>query len=247
MEPFYFENQSLKLMKADGSAVEVPIHGELKQDNVPEELLYPNTNIVRLIVPEGEISSYNWKVETDEIETFIDYANKVMSEIYPGQTASNYMEQGFTTRVFKMQDYMKVMNIAVDLAIVFAQCFVILLSLIGLTNVISTMSANVQMRSREFAVLQSIGMTMKGVKRMIIFESIICSARSLLIGFPIAIVLTYFINVPIRKMLPVPYQLPLAAVICCAVTIFAVTGGTMWLSSLRLQKKNIVETIRSEN
>lgn len=247
MEPFDLKNQDLQLNRADGTTETIHIQGELKPEDVPANLLYPNTKILRLIVPEGDMRTYSWEADTDEVEGFIDFANTVMSEQFSKDKDSKYMEEGFTTRVYKMQDYVKVMNIVLELGKVFVQSFVVLLALIGLTNVISTMSTNVQMRSREFAVLQSIGMTREGVRRMIRFESIICSVKSLIIGLPLATVLTYLINIPIREMFPIPYQFPLAAVLCCTAVIFIITGGTMWISSTRLQQNSIAVTIRSEN
>ncbi len=105
----------------------------------------------------------------------------------------------------------------------------------------------VQMRSREFAVLQSIGMTHDGLKRMLNLESIMCSTKSLIIGLPLALVLTYLINKPIRTMFPVPYQFPWFTVICCIVVVFIITWSTMWYSSKQLYKKNVIETIRLES
>lgn len=247
IEPFLFEGQSLQLMKADGTANEIAIHGELTQENVPGGLVYPYTKIVRLVVPEGETRNYGWFVKTDDIDGFMDYANEIMSETYPYAQESSYMELGFTTRVYEMQDYMKVINIAIVLVMVFVYSFVVLLTLIGLTNVISTMSTNVQMRSREFAVLQSVGMTPGGLKRMLNLESMMCSIKSLMIGLPIGIILTYFVNIPIRSMFPVPYEFPWLAVLCCIAAVFALTWGTMQYSSTRMKKKNIIEEIRSGN
>ena len=247
IEPFHFEGQSLQLVKADGSASEIEVHGELKPESVPDELLYPNPNIIRLIVPQGEMRGFSWLVSTADPEGFIDYANTVMSEEYPNEGDASYMDLGFTTRVFKLHDYIKVMNLGIDLVMVFVYCFVVLLALIGLTSVISTMSANVQMRSREFAVLQSVGITPEGLKRMLNLESIMCSVKAMIIGLPLAILLTYLINILIRSMFPVPYQFPWLAVGCCIVAVLAITWGTMRYSSTRLLKKNIVETIRLEN
>lgn len=244
MKPFLLDKQSLKFHKADGTTEEIKIHGELTQDTVPEDLIYPAAEMVRLIVPEGVMRGYSWDVNTNDVKGFMDYANVVMNEFFPEESSSNYMEHGFSTRVFRTLDYIKVMNIGINLVKVFVQSFVILLASIGLTNVISTMSANVQMRAQEFAVLKSIGMTTEGVKRMIGLESIICSVKSLVIGVPLASVLTYLIHIPIRSMLPVPYQFPLVSVITCTIATFVITGGTMWISSARLRQNSIVEAIR---
>jgi putative ABC transport system permease protein len=141
---------------------------------------------------------------------------------------------------------MKIMNISIVFAEVFLYSFVVLLTLIGLTNVISTMSTNVRMRSKEFAVLQSVGMTYSGLRRMLNLESIMCSGKSLIIGLPIAIVLTYLINLPIRSVFPVPYQLPWLAAIWCIAVVFGITWITMRYSASQLQRRNVIETIRLE-
>lgn len=244
--PFLFEGQDLKLIKGNGSIHEIPIHGTLTQGEIPNEILPFNTHVVRVIVPEGEMRGYIWYADSADTEGFMNYANMIMEEIFPRDHESSYMELGFTTRVYKIRDYMKVMNIAIVLATVFVYSFSALLTLIGLTNVISTISTNVHIRTREFAVLQSVGMTQDGLRRMLKLESIMCSGKSLMIGLPLAILLTYLINMPIRSMFPVPYQLPLAAIGLCIILIFTITWVIMRHSIVRLRGKNIIETIRLE-
>jgi putative ABC transport system permease protein len=234
----------VQLFKADGVINEVMVHGVLTQENIPAELLPPNRQIVRLIVPQGKMRGYTWYANPADIDGFIGYANTVMAESFPQDPEETYMERGFNTRVFTISDYMKVMNIAVGLTMVFVYSFAALLTLIGLTNVISTISANVRMRSREFAVLQSVGMTYRGLKRMLNLESVMCTFKSLIIGLPLALALTYLINLPIRAAFPIPYQLPWLACVYCVFGVFAVTWVTMRYSASRLKNNSIVETIR---
>lgn len=246
--PFLYDEVSeLQLIQADDSIHQIPIHGVLTPDDVPNELLGINTHIVRVIVPEGKMRSYDWFANPTNIDNFIEYANMIMGEIFPCDTKYTYEELGFNTRVYKTQDYMKIMNIPIVIVTVFAYSFVALLVLIGLTNVISTISTNVLMRSREFAVLQSIGMTHSGLKHILNLESILCSAKSLIIGLPLAIILTYLINLPIRAKLPVPYQLPWFAILCCIIVVFMITWITIQYSAFQLRGKNIMETIHSES
>jgi putative ABC transport system permease protein len=244
--PFLFEKEDLRLRKADGSVSEIPVHGVLTEENIPGELLPLNRRIVRLIVPQGEMRNYIWYANPADIEGFIAYANVVMEETFPQDQESGYMELGFNTRVYTIRDYMKVMNIGIDLTMVFAGGFVVLLTFIGLTNVISTISANVRMRSREFAVLRTVGMTYDGLKRMLNFESVICTAKSLTIGLPVAIVLTYLINLPIRSAFPIPYQFPWLACVYCVCAVSAVTWITMRYSAFRLRGGHTIEAIPSE-
>ncbi|GHU66906.1 hypothetical protein AGMMS49983_17320 [Clostridia bacterium] len=244
IEPFTLAGKTVQLVRANGAVSEVPVHGVLTQEDVPNEILGPNVQVVRLIVPQAETRNYTWYANTAGIDGFIDYANDVMEEMFPEAPESGYMERGFNTRVYTIGDYMKVMNIGIELAMVFVYSFVALLTLIGLTNVISTISANVRMRAREFAVLQSVGMTRRGLTRMLNLESVMCTAGSLIIGLPLALALTYFINLPIRAAFPIPYQFPWLACVYCVFGVFAVTWVTMRYSQGRLKNNSIVETIR---
>lgn len=244
--PFLYEEGEIQLILADGSIQETPIHGVLTVEDMPQELLPPNTRVVMLLVPSGDMRGYSWYVDTADLDGFMEHANGIMAEFFPQAEEASYMELGFSTRVFERQDYVKVMNIVVVLAMVFIYSFVVLLMLIGLSNVVSTMSTNVRMRSREFAMLQSVGMTYGGLKRMLNLESLMCTGKSLVFGIPIAILLTYLINMPVRAMLPVPYKLPWLAVLWCIVGVLAITWVTIRYSASRLRKRNIIESIRSE-
>lgn len=245
--PYLSNLKSLSLMKADGSATEVSIDGVLIQEDMPRELFYFNTNPVRLIVQQAEVRGYSWYSAPDNEAEFISYANSVLSEVFPMDENSGYMEESFSTRVYKIDDYTKVMNIAIALVLVFMYSFVALLMLIGFTNVVSTMSTNVLMRAREFAVLQSVGITPEGLKKMLTLESVLCSSRALLIGLPLGIAMTYLINLPIRAMFPIPYQFPWLSVLLCTAGVFAITWITTMSAAHKLRDQNIIETIRTQS
>lgn len=243
IDPFRYKNESINLKKSDSSIVEMKIDGILKSEDIPKELFGPNTSIVRLVVPKDETRGYMWLSNPKNISGYMNYADEVMKEMYPEVKNSEYMELGYTTRVYKIQDYMKIMNIAIVLAMIFIYSLVVLLMLIGFTNVISTMSTNVYVRHKEFAVLQSIGMTFKGMIHMINLESIMISTKALIIGLPIGIISTYLINKPIRAKFPIPYKLPLASIILCIVVVFGITFLIMRYSIKKVKKNNIIETI----
>jgi putative ABC transport system permease protein len=242
--PFSAPAQTIRLIKADNYIHELPVHGVLTGEDIPNELTGLSVPVIRLIVPQGEARNYIWFAKPADVTGFMEYANKVMAEIFPLGQGFAYMEQGFSTRVFEIDDYVKVMNIAIVLGMVFVYSFVVLLTLIGLTGVISTMSANIRSRAREFAVLRSIGMTHGGLKRMLNLESILYSAKSLLIGLPAATLLTYLINKPIRAMFPIPYQFPWFTVILCVTAILTFTWAIMRYCAFKMRGGNVSEKLR---
>ncbi len=245
--PYLPALQAASLRKADGSLQEVAIDGVLLLEDIPKELFYFNTNPLRLVVPQAEVRGFSWYSTPDDEAEFIRYANGVMAEVFPEGENAEYMENGFNTRVYKMDDYLKVMNLAIVLVTVFLYSFVALLMLIGFTNVVSTMSANVLMRTGEFAVLQSVGMTPGGLKRMLALESVLCSLKALVLGVPIGIALSYLLNLPIRALFPIPYELPWLSVLLCMLGVFGITWGTTLSAIHRLQGHNIIEAIRTQS
>lgn len=245
--PFSSDIKEIVLKKADGSTTAMPVQGILTQEDMPSELFYPNTNPVRLLVPDAQVREYSWYCAPSDISGFIQYSNNILKEQFPGNEASSYMEEGFHVRVYKIDDYMKVMNIAIALVSVFMYSFAALLLLIGLTNVISTLSTNVRMRSREFAVLKSVGMTPEGLKQMLTYECILCTVKALFYGLPIGIAVTYLINLPVRSMLPIPYEIPWPAILLCILAVFFITFSITRYAAHKLENQNLIETIRSES
>ena len=237
--------QSLKLEETDGTTTEVTIDAVLDAGDVPDVLYYPNTNPVRLILPEMTLRQYSWQAAPADMQGFMAYAEQVLSEHFPDQSRDNYMENGYSARVYATEDYFKVMNIAIVLALVFLACFCGLLMLIGFTNVVSTLSTNVLMRSSEFAVLQSIGMTPEGLRKMLALESILCSLRAMLIGVPLGVLLTYLVALPVRAAFPVPYHFPLLPILLCCAGVLALTLCITTLAARRLRRQNIIARIRA--
>lgn len=238
--------ETLTLDVVDGSQETVRIDAVLTAAETPAELFYPNTNHVRLILPEMDhLRQYSWQAAPADMDSFMDTAREILAAHFPDQSTDSYMQDGYSARVYATDDYNRVMNVAIVIALIFLVCFCALLMLIGFTNVVSTLSTNVLMRQSEFAVLQSVGMTPEGLRKMLALESILCSLRALVIGVPLGIVLTYIVNLPIRAMFPVPYHFPLLPILLCAAGVLALTLAITALAARRLRSQNIIDRIRS--
>lgn len=238
--------ETLTLDVVDGSQETVHIDAVLTAAETPTELFYPNTNPVRLILPEMDhLRQYSWQAAPADMDSFMDTAREILAAHFPDQSTDSYMQGGYSARVYATDDYNRVMNVAIVIALIFLVCFCALLMLIGFTNVVSTLSTNVLMRQSEFAVLQSVGMTPEGLRKMLALESILCSLRALVIGVPLGIVLTWIVNLPIRAMFPVPYHFPLLPILLCAAGVLALTLFITALAARRLRSRNIIDRIRS--
>lgn len=100
---------------------------------------------------------------------------------------------GESYNIEKKEENVRIMNNLFTLIAIFLYGFIIVISLIGITNIFNTITTNMELRKQEFAMLKSIGMTSKEFKRMIRLESLFMGIKSLLFGILIGIILSYLI------------------------------------------------------
>lgn len=149
--------------------------------------------------------------------------------------------------VFNINEQKEQMNAVVLIIAIFAYGFIIVISLIGITNVFNTINTNMRLRSKEFAMLKSIGMTKKEFNRMIRLESLFYGLKSLLIGVPLGLLGGYAIFKATGNTIMLEYSFPTMAVLISIVFVFSVVWLIMKLSISKVNKQNIIETIRNDN
>ena len=128
---------------------------------------------------------------------------------------------------------------------IFMYGFITVISLIGVTNIFNTITASVELRKREFAMLRSIGMTNKEFSKMMALESIFIGFRSLIFGIPIGVVLSYFMHTEMVEGLP--FKPPYMAIVISILAVITLIMALMKYSMNKINKCNTIETIRNEN
>ena len=130
---------------------------------------------------------------------------------------------------------------------IFLYGFIIVISLIGITNIFNTITTNMNLRSREFAMLKSIGMTKREFNRMVHLESIFYGTKSLLIGIPLGLLGSFGIYKAFAVGNDFGFIVPYLAILIALVIVFLLIGLIMHVSVKKINKQNIIETIRNEN
>ena len=130
---------------------------------------------------------------------------------------------------------------------IFLYGFIAVISLIGVTNIFNTITTNMNLRQKEFAMLKSIGMTQNEFDRMIRLESIFYGIKSLVIGIPLGCIGSYFIYKAFSEGMEMAYKLPITAIIIATLFVFLIIGLIMKYSLNKINKQNIIDTIRNEN
>lgn len=141
----------------------------------------------------------------------------------------------------------------------FAYIFVILMTIMAIANVLNIISTNFYYRRRDYAMIQSVGMSDKGLRKMLVYECLNYGIRAFMTGLPISIILSVLIklasgelksyfagsNVFINILTCIKNILPWGAVGISVLVIFAVVFLSMLYSIHEIKKESIIDTIKS--
>ena len=130
---------------------------------------------------------------------------------------------------------------------VFAYGFTVLISLIAAANVFNTISTNIGLRRREFAMLKSVGMCQRDFNKMMNYECLLYGSRSLLLGLPVAAGVSWLIYRAISDGYETAFRLPWGALAIAVVSVFLMVSVTMLYAMGKIKKDNPIDALKNEN
>lgn len=142
-------------------------------------------------------------------------------------------------------DILETMNTVIFIIQVFVYGFITLISLITIANIINTISANIALRRKEFAMLKSVGTTPKGFSKMVSLESVFYALKAVIFGVPISVL----ISVALNKMLgesSIPYHFDIKLYLSVIIVVFVLILITMIYSVRKLKNDNIIEALKED-
>ncbi|MBR6697269.1 MAG: ABC transporter permease, partial [Lachnospiraceae bacterium] len=198
--------------------------------------LYP-ASFMDVVMPETEDSSgiYYLMKSDNHNESFTSVKNILKELSLSSSNLYDYAAQAESDR-----NLLTILN-------VFSYGFITLISLIAAANVFNTISTNISLRRREFAMLKSIGMDNKAFNRMMNFECILYGAKSLILGIPVSVLISYAIHLSIMHGVEMAYKLPISAMLIATASVFLVVFMTMLYSMSKIKKDNPIEALKNEN
>ncbi len=135
----------------------------------------------------------------------------------------------------------------VNVVNIFSYGFIILISLIAAANVFNTISTNINLRRREFAMLKSIGMTPGAFTKMMNFECLLYGFKGLIYGLPVSFFVTWLIYQSINEGLEMAFFVPWYSIVIAVGSVFLVVFSTMIYSMRRIRKENTIDALKNEN
>ena len=188
-----------------------------------------------IVSPEGKDEpidfSANWQYcyRTDQSEALCDALKD-----YEGHAENLLAEKA------SEQNMLNVLNVLL-------YGFITLITLISVANIFNTVSTSISLRTREFAMLRSVGMTKQSLNRMLRFESMFYGMKALFWGIPVSIVIELLMYGGLSRNFSFGFYLPVIPLVIVVLAIFVIVGLTMLYSASKVKKANIISILTQEN
>ncbi len=130
---------------------------------------------------------------------------------------------------------------------VFVYGFITLISLICIANIFNTITTNVSLRRKEFAMLRSVGMTDASFGRMIRFECVFYGLKALILGIPVSVAISYYLYRQQMYAFSYEFSLPWKSYVVAIFLVFLIVFTTMSYSMSRIRKENIIDTLKMDS
>lgn len=134
-----------------------------------------------------------------------------------------------------------------NMMLTFVYTFIFIISMISISNVINTIGTNFRLRRREFAMIQSIGITPKSFNKMTYLESIYYSLFAMLYGVPISLGLSYLMYKNMSAVFQFDFVYPYWAIALAGVVMLIVSFVSVYMPKKKMERESIIDNIRDEN
>lgn len=233
-----YEDAFMKYSLRTGRTItDVPFY-VAKSSNTDLNIIYPYS-MINSVLPE-EIRGYTTRtyfyLTTEDHKASYDNLRKILGE--------NGMDSMYLNDYAEREEMNR--NL-VTIIQVFSYGFIVLISLVAAANVFNTITTNINLRRREFAMLKSVGMTQKGFHKMMNYECLLYGSRALLFGLPASAGVTWLIYRAVEGGYETTYHLPWGAVCIAVLSVFLVVFATMMYAMSKIRRDNLIDVLKNEN
>ena len=130
--------------------------------------------------------------------------------------------------------------------------FLAIFATIGITGILNSLNTNLSLRTSEFSVLRSIGLSMRGLHKIVLFENIFLIGKTLAIGLPASLILVLILRMissiqtdphVTPNIIPFPWSYIALSILGAVLVVLCVTH----FSIKKIEKYNIIDSVRDES
>lgn len=202
-------------------------------------------NSLTFFFPESIYQKYHDQFSSLTLTTYYDLNSfdyrQTWQSLSDTITENDMEDSGYLVNLAEDYESDRSLLIALD---VLTYGFITLIALIATANVFHTISTNLMLRRREFAMLRSMGMSPKSIQRMMNYECLIYGLRSIVYG----ILLTTGISILFHRILSggadIEWILPVKQIAVSSAGVLAVVFITMFYTMHKLKRSNIIDELK---
>lgn len=210
-------------------------------------------------------SQYLWLIVSEDtaeqisrMTEFTDGASYLSPELYIRTSEENpeilnrlwkLSEMGNGECILMRTDYEATLEEAIiGIVRILLICFVLLTSVICMLNLFNSICGRINGRAKEFAIMESVGMTKKQIEKMLLYESMGIASKSIFYAALVAFPLMYLIQYGIVLVFgPMKVKLPWMLVLVAALLTMSVVIHLTRYCYRREKHENILEQVRNES
>lgn len=225
--------------------INLTLAGEVK--NLPKQYSSAQSGEPLLILSEEQLEQYqslqnqspvsisqNYMIQSSDYSGTMEHLKKALADVIQKGKVNVYcpaeMEEGSRQSLMAVK--------------VLGYGFVVLISLIAIANVFNTISTNLMLRRKEFAMLRSTGLSGKGFGRMLRYECLIYGIRSIIYGTILSIGVSLLFWRLVTGVSVQAFLLPWKYLLTAAVGVLLIVFLTMFYTMKKIRRYNIIDELR---
>lgn len=204
-----------------------------KQTGYALEFILPGAAF-RELWPERNIRKFYFNIAEEQVE-----GAQTMLDTYVEETNSGL---GITSRKSIEEQYRK----QTRSSSVTGMAISVVIALVGVLNFINSMITSIVSRKKEFAMIQSVGMSRKQLQKLLIFEGLYYALITLVCSYAVS---SLAVGIGVRAMVAGGYttfRFTLLPLVLCTPVILGFAVMIPFICFKNLEKQSIVERLRTE-
>ncbi|MGQ8872239.1 ABC transporter permease [Paenibacillus sp. TSA_86.1] len=227
------DKQSYKTVTVVGTADQAPLSGK-----------YTESAVIQMITTPKVIENITGDSAYDRI--FIQANPETDNGAIVGYFKSLVQQDAGYNYRDRVEEMKQARNDALTLNI-FLYGFIGVIAAIAFLNILNTVSTNLILRTKEFAVLKAIGMTQKEIRKMVLLEGVFYGVFAAVYGSFLGTALSYGVSYLMRNAVQIEWVMPWGSILISSLGAIAATLLASYWPLRRLERIQITDGLRGEN
>ena len=185
--------------------------------------------------------------QTSSVMIYYESSDPSLLEAEINDYVSAHDDMSLYTSVTNFENSFQQANAVYSLIHLLLYAFLFLISCICISNVANTLSSSFTLRTREHAMLKSVGMSKKQFMKMIRFEAFFYALKASGYGLILSSLMSYGIYSVLGMKFRFSFYLPLFPVLFGIALLFLITFLMLCYHMSLIKQESLIETIRKES